>query len=177
MFEQLRESLRAALGRASTPEEGREVLAMMRDAIVQAKMAVHDLKAGVEATRKKLERERTELETVRRRGKLASEINDAETVRVAGDYERKHTGRVEVLERKLAAQEAELALAQEELGEMTRQLKLAGAAGGRIPMPGQAPAGVDEPDPDAELRRDIDRATRASQAEQQLAELKRRMGK
>lgn len=178
MFERLKESLRDALSRASSPQ-GRAALAQMRDALVQAKVGLADLRDGIAHTRTRLEQERASLDTVRRRGKLAQGISDAETVRVAEQYERKHAERVAVLEKKLAAQEEELALAEQEIGEMNAQWRAAMA--GVVP-PASVPNEV--PDPLAEeqaasdaLRRDIDRASRDAAAQRQLDELKRRMGK
>ena len=46
-----------------------------------------------------------------------------ETVRLAAEYERKHSGRIEVLERKHAALVEEVALVERETAEMTAQLK------------------------------------------------------
>jgi hypothetical protein len=179
MFERLKEALRDAVSRASSPQ-GRAALAQMRDALVQAKVGLGDLRQGVERTRARLEAERAELETVRRRGKLAADIDDRETVRIAEQYERKHGDRVTVLEKKLAAQQEELALAEHEIDEMTAQLRAAYV--GVVP-PGAAPASP-MPDPLEEaraegdaLRRDIERAARDAAAQRQLDELKRRMGK
>lgn len=178
MFERLKETLRDALSRASSPQ-GRAALAQMRDALVQAKVGLGDLREGVERTRARLAAERAELETVRRRGKLAADIDDRETVRIAEQYERKHTDRVVVLEKKLAAQIEELALAEHEIDEMTAQLRAAHV--GAVP-PDVAPAPAPDPLEDARaetdaLRRDIDRAARDAHAQRQLDELKRRMGK
>jgi hypothetical protein len=165
------------MGLASSPEGKRAALAMMREALVEAKVGVARLRTALETTRAQLAREREELETVQRRGRLAAQINDAETVRVAARFERRHTERVAVLERKLAAQEAELDLAEQEVAEMAAQLK-AMAAGA---WPGGAPTVVspsDEPDATADsLRREVDRAARDAEAERKLAELKRRMGR
>jgi hypothetical protein len=175
MFERLRETLRDALSRASSPQ-GRAALAQMRDALVQAKVGLQDLRGGVERTRARLTAERAELDTVRRRGKLAADIDDRETVRIAEQYERKHAERVAVLEKKLVAQQEELALAEHEIDEMTAQLRAAHV--------GAVPPDVPPPDPLEEakaetdtLRRDIDRSARDANAQRQLDELKRRMGK
>ena len=176
VFDDLRRRLEEALNRASSPGGDRESLSLMREAVIQAKVAVRELRSGLEETRQRLASERDNLETVRRRGRLAAEINDAETVRIAAEYERRHGERAAVLERKLAAQEAEVTLAEQELAEMTARLKAAGAgigpAGGAPRVPDGEPA-----DADATLRRDIDRSAREAQADQLLAELKRRMGK
>jgi hypothetical protein len=175
MFEKLRESLRDAMNRASSPSEGRAVLAMMRDAIVEAKVGVSQIRSALDATRAQLEHERRELDTVRRRGRLAADIGDQETVRVAAQFEQRHLARVEVLERKLAAQESELALAEREVDEMTAQLRA--MASGAGPAASTTPPELDaEPDLEA-LERAAARAARESAAERQLDELKRRMGR
>ncbi|MDQ4080266.1 MAG: hypothetical protein M3125_05855 [Gemmatimonadota bacterium] len=151
----------------------------MRDALVQAKIGLQDLRDGLERTRARLAAERAELDTVRRRGKLAADIDDRETVRIAEQYERKHADRVAVLERKLVAQQEELALAEHEIDEMTAQLRAAHV--GAVP-PDTAPVAPPDPLEEAKaetdaLRRDIDRAARDATAQRQLDELKRRMGK
>ena len=179
MFERLKETLRDALSRASSPQ-GRAALAQMRDALVQAKVGLADLRQGVERTRARLAAERAELDTVRRRGKLAADIDDRETVNLAGQYERKHSDRVVVLEKKLAAQEEELALAEHEIDEMTGQLRAAYA--GVVPPDVAPPPTMADPAEEARdetdaLRRDIERTAREAAAQRQLDELKRRMGK
>jgi hypothetical protein len=176
MFEELKQRLRDAMSRASTPGEGRAALSLMREALVSARVAVRELHEGTDETRRRRGAEREALETVRRRLRLAGEIGDAETVRVATEYERRHIERVGVLERKLEAQEAELSLAEREIEEMTRQFKAAAAG---VPPPGEARAVPDAPGDgaDAELRRSIDRSAREAEAQRMLDELKRRMGK
>jgi len=184
MFEKLRQSIRDAMSRASSPAEGRAVLAMMREALVEAKVGLDAVRAAVESTRAQLAAERAELETIQRRGRLAAQIHDDETVRVAAQFEKKTAERVAVLERKLQAQQAEQSLVEREVAEMTEQFKSASAgvwpAGAR-----QGASGVDDErdarrSAEAEasaLRREIDSRVREADAERQLAELKRRMGK
>jgi hypothetical protein len=180
MFEELKQRLRDAMSRASSPAEGRAALALMREALVSARVAVRELHDAIAETRRRLGAEREALETARRRGRLAAEIKDQETVRVATEYERRHAERVTVLERKLGAQEAELALAEREVAEMTRQYKA--AAAGVTEAPGAAAAGAVAPDStgadaDADLKRSIDRSAREAEAARMLEELKRRMGR
>ena len=123
---------------------------------------------------------------MRRRKGQAQSIADAETVRVAERYESELASRVEVLRRKLAAQEDELALAEREVGEMTAELRKAigggsAAAGASArptaaidPLADEQSAALDEL---AALERARGRATRDADADARLAELKRRMGK
>lgn len=155
---------------------------MMREALVDAKVGLSQSRAARDAASAQLERERSELATVRRRGQLAAGINDAETMRLAAEYERKHSERIVVLERKLAALEQEVALVERETAEMTAQLKRLTGAGDTAPPPSAQSA----PEDDLEasdlseldsLRRTADRTDRETDAERRLAELKRRMGK
>ena len=184
MFEQLKQHMRELLDRATSPADRRTMVAMMRDAVVQAKVAVREMREQLEETRRRLAAERNELDTVRRRARLAAQIEDAQTLQIAREYERRHGDRVEVLERKLAAQEAELMLAEREVEEMTRELKSRavgvdpGGAAAEVGEGEGSPFPPDDPlEPDAGLRGEIDRAHREARASEMLAELKRRMGK
>lgn len=165
------------------------MLGDMRDSIVRAKMAVDDLRQGVEATRKRLGAEQRELETVVRRKALAEGINDAETVSVAARYEAHHLERVTLLQKKLEAEEGELALVERELEEMKAQFKAASAGVGsglRSGGPGSAPPsdaelGLDDRGAGlaqelGALDRERRRASSDADAESRLAELKKRMG-
>jgi hypothetical protein len=120
---------------------------------------------------------------------MATEVNDGQTVSVAERFETHHAERVVVLEEKVAVQERELALAEEEVREMTRAFKDAAAGAG-------APGAAAGPSIDAAAAREVDEALstpragefddlarsrareqRDADAERRLAELKRRMGK
>ena len=176
MFEHLKQSLRDALAGGSTPAS----VALMRDALVEAKLAVGQSRSARDGTAAQLAHERTELETVRRRGELAAQINDAETVAVAKRYEQKHADRVAMLERKLAALETEVALGESELEEMSTQFKaMAGSArSGPAPSAPAAQAGLDERETEHNaLRREAEHAARAADADRRLEELKKRMGR
>ena len=171
MFDSFRQSLNDLMDRATPPEERRAVLARMKATLVQARMGLDDLRGGP-------------------RKAAAAVINDAETLALAEKYEAHHSQRADVLTRKLDAQEAELAMAEAEVAEMTAELKKAVSTGG---MPG-APSLAEEArvrdevnsvlDGGAAVADEIDalgranaRSARDAEAERQLAELKRRMGK
>src|SRR2546427_10060151 len=106
----------------------------MREAVVEARVAVRELGEGVGRTEAALAAERQRLADAERRGRLAAEIQDRETVDVAGRFAAKHRERVGVLERKLAAQRDELGRAQREPTEMEAQLARGG--GDRAPTEG-----------------------------------------
>lgn len=189
MFESFRQALQDVFQRGAAPEERRALLAHMRGTLAQARVGLEDLRAGIASTRARLAVESRELETVQRRKRMAESIGDTETVGVAERFERQHAERIEVLSRKLAAQESELALTEGEVREMTEAYK--GAAAG-IPPAGAVPGGrtLDEQaaeDLERELhgdetglnamRRSHERSAREQDAERRLAELKRQMGK
>ena len=187
MFESFRQSLNDLLDRATPPEERRAVLTRMKQTLVQARMGLDDLRGGVAQTRQRLETETRELETMRRRKAAAAAINDAETVALAEKYEALHGERAEVLRKKLDAQEAELGIVEREVGEMTTELKQAmlGAGVSSNTIADDARAETDAVlDDGKSVADEIDamgrasrRHARESEAEQKLAELKRRMGK
>lgn len=190
MFDSFRQALHALMDRAMPPEERRAGLAHMKQTLVTARMGLDDLRGGVAITRQRLVKEQRELETVRRRKGLAAGIEDAETVALAERYEAVHAERIGVLERKLEAQEAELAIAERDVAGMTTELRNAMAGippgAGRPSLDAEAAAEVDEltADRGAHVSSEIDALGRASRrtareadAEARLAELKRRMGK
>ena len=189
MFESFRQSLSDLMDRATPPEERRAGLARMKQTLVQARMGLEDLRGGVVITRQRLDGELRELETMRRRKGAATGINDAETVALAEKYEAVHSERAEVLRRKLEAQEAELTMVEREVAEMTVELKRAavgaGGTAGTISDDVRANAEADSIlDRGAGVAEEIDalgragrRSAREAEAERQLAELKRRMGK
>jgi hypothetical protein len=123
VFEGFRRSFDDLLSRATKPEERHLVASRMKETLVQARMGLDDLRAGLETSKKRLAAEERELDTVRRRKKLAEQINDADTVSIAGKYEQMHVERVEVLQRKLSVQESELGLAERDVAQMTSELK------------------------------------------------------
>ena len=183
VFDNLRRSFDELISRATKPEERRAIAARMKDTLIQARLGLDDMRSGLEKARQQLAAETRELETVRRRKQLAEGINDKETVDLAAKYEQMHTERVEVMKRKVEAQEAELTLAEREVGSMSTELRrvLAGAPMPNVPPPTDADLGLSN---DPTLRDEIDSLSRArarqdrdAEADRRLEELKRRMGK
>jgi hypothetical protein len=198
LFERLRDAFRAALDAAAGPEGaggggggGGDLRALgrqMREAVVDAKVAVAEIQEAITRTNRELALERQRLADAERRGRLAGEIQDQETVTVAERFTAKHRERIAVLERKLAAQREELALAERELEEMQTQLK--SAERDRPAMQGERSAeqawrdvqgaGGARPGMDLQdelLKSDMDRAAREAAAARQLEELKKKMRK
>lgn len=190
VFDGFRRSFDDLLARATKPEERHLVASRMKETLVQARLGLDDLRGGLETARKRLAAEETELETVRRRKHLAEGINDAETVNIAAKYEQMHAERVEVLRQKVSAQEAELALAERDVEQMTTELRgvLSGTdprASSRIDAArAEAEAEAAASAGDASLKSELDslgraraQADREADAARRLDELKRRMGK
>lgn len=138
MFDDVKQAFHDLLNGNVSSQDRRDVLQEMRATLVQAKMAVEDLREAVRATEKRLTRERAELETVQRRRMLAEGINDAETIAVAQRFEAQHLERVALLEKKLDAEQGELALVERDIEEMTAQFKAAQAGVGSGLRAGQA---------------------------------------
>jgi len=154
----------------------------MREAVVDAKVAVAEVQEAIARTEREVSGERQRLADAERRGRLAGEIQDQETVAIAERFAAKHRERLGVLERKLAAQREELGLAQRELDDMQGQLKAAAAAQPSaerawrdIEEAGGAREGTDLQD--ELLKSDMDRAAREAAAARQLEELKKKMRK
>ena len=184
MFDEVRHAFRELLHGNVPPEGRRELIAVMKDTLVQARIAMDDLRDGVEVTKKRVAVEMHELETIRRRKGLAQGVGDEETVRIAERFETQHMERLAVLEQKLSAQENELALVDRDVTEMKEQLKAAMAGVGS----GMRAGATDSTDPLDEgragleqqlneLKRAERRATADADADARLAELKKRMGR
>src|SRR5713226_1666914 len=151
----------------------------MREAVVEAKVTVRELGEGVVRTEAELAAERQRLADADRRGRLAAEIQDRETVDVAARFAAKHRERLGVLERKLAAQRDELGLTQRALAERDRPLTDAERSAERAWRDLEAAGGV-RPGTDLQdelLKSQLDRTAREAAAEQQLRELKKKMKK
>jgi hypothetical protein len=195
MFEQLRDSLRGLSARLA-PEERRRVAGTMREALVHAKLAIQEMRDALAKTESRLATERSELDTVRRRGGLASQIGDTETAEIAERFARQHEERIRVLETKMMSQQQELELGEREFEDMRGQLRM--AMSGVAPSPDArnqdivddldamlagAPSASDASgagsadDLDASAPRRRTRAQHEADAEERLAALKRRMGK
>ena len=179
MFERLRAALDGALAGGDPGS-----LAQMREAVIEARVAVGKMRDAVRVTEAELARERQHLRDAERRGRLAGEIGDAETVTVARRFTAKHAERVAVLEKKLAAQRDEANLAEREVAEMTEQLKTsernrtAREASGHVAAARAGMGGSPAPDAEDEvLKTRMDRAAREAAAAEQLEALKRKMGR
>lgn len=182
MFESLKARLER-LFREHTRSDPRARAALLREALLEAKVGVGAMRSALEATERELALERRQLADAERRGRLAAELPDAETAGLAERFASRHRERVAVLERKLAVQRDELALAEREVADMLQEYRTArpgdrfdsidaawrdleAAGGGR---PGMSPD-------DDQVREEADRKLKDA-VEAQLAFLKKKLGK
>lgn len=188
MFERLRAAINAALDAATPDTDPRDVIRMMREAVIEARTSIEMMREGVVTSAARLDHERQELAAAERRGRLAAGIQDRQTVEVAQRFAAKHRERVAVLEDKLDAQRGELALAEREYAEMKAQLveqerkrpETEAARKVESAWRDLEAAGISRPETDVEgerLRHAMERAAREAKADQQLEELKKKMGK
>lgn len=145
------------------------------------------MREALTTTERLLAQERTLLGDAERRGALAAEVPDPETVRVAEQFTTRHRERAGVLEKKLAAAREELSLAERDLAELSRQYRDArqGSGAGRTPAQEAAwrdleAAGGSRPESDVEgelLKHQFDRSRMDAAVQAQLDHLKKKLGK
>ncbi len=180
MFEGLKARLDQLL-RESAESDSREGAAGLRAALLEAKLGVGHMGDALRDTERELAEERKRLEDAERRGQLAVAVPDPETTQVAERFAAKHRDRIGVLERKIAVQRDELALAERELTELTA---LARSAASRGPSDSIDAAwrdiealGAERPDEEQRLQAELDRRRQEEAVEAQLAFLKRKLGR
>jgi len=187
VFDRLTARLERLL-RGATRPDSRADAAALRAALVEAKAGVRALQAALADTERELTDERQQLADTERRGRLAAEVADAETVAVAGRFAARHRDRVTLLERKVAVQREEVAVAQREVEELAARYRAPASPESSSTIEAawrelQA-TGATRPEQDRDL--DTEAESLAAQADQtlrdrvvdaQLAYLKRKMGK
>ncbi len=155
--------------------------ARLREALLEAKVAVGTMREALDGSERELAAERRQLEDAERRGRLAAAVPDPETVAVAERFAVRHRERVAVVERRILVQREELALAEREVAEMTAQARSAGGAAPSESIDAAwrdlQSAGAARPDEQERQHADAERQRREQAIEAQLAYLKRKLGK
>lgn len=123
MFSEAWASFSAEMSRREPEDQIAGLLGAMRREMVAVRAEIPALEENHRATVAELERERKRLDDTVRRGAMAQRIADAETVRVAREFEEKHRRRIAVLEEKVRATAAEWELRRQEAQEMMAQYK------------------------------------------------------
>jgi phage shock protein A len=130
MFEDLRNAFREAvqnfkdeLDRDSVPETVDRLLKGMIDEVTQARARLKGIEADLAETRTRVAGETEHVATNRRRARMAREIGDEETARIAEEYTERHEKRLVVFTKKAEALEQEVTLLTAEVEEMTSKVK------------------------------------------------------
>jgi hypothetical protein len=186
VFEGLRARLEKLLADHTPAGDPRARTAQLHAALLELKVAVGVLRDGIATTERLLQAERQQLADAERRGQLAGQIPDQETVRVAEQFAARHRERAQVLEKKLALQREELALAERDLAQWSAEFRDA-RQGKEARSPAQEAAWRDieaaggaRPETDLEgelLQSEIDRRRMDEAVRAQLEHLKKKMGK
>jgi hypothetical protein len=182
VFEGLKARLDRLL-RERGQSDPRVFAAGLREALIEARLGITDLRRALAAAEAELEGERKQLADAERRGRLAAAVPDPETVAVAERFASRHRERILVMERKVVVQRDELALAEREVQEMTAQLRSASQGGPRSESVDaawrdlEAAGGSRHADESDRMAADLDRRKRDQAIEAQLAYLKKKMGK
>jgi hypothetical protein len=186
MFEGWRDRLEQLMADLTPGTDPRERTGPLREAMIELKMGLQAMREGLDATVGKLEEQRQHLADVERRGRLAADVPDPETVRIAEEFAEKHGERITMLERKLAVQQQEMTMAQRDLDQLRASYKAASMGledDGNLASVNQAwreleAAGGQRPETDLKgelLQADLDRKAKQAAVEEQLAYLKRKM--
>lgn len=141
----------------------------LHSALVDLKLGLKDLAQALATTERELTREREDLATAERRGQLAADINDTETLEIARQFTEKHRQRVDLLERKLGVQRDEIAVAEQEYRELAERYKQRTGEATVRPT-------IDTEDA-AFIKAKIDHQAREAAAQAQLEMLKKKMGR
>ena len=127
LFSQAWASFLDEVGRREPEDQVAGLLGAMRREMVEVRAQLPLLEQNYNAAVAELAREKSRLaDTERRRGQ-AERIHDAETVRVAQEFEEKHRRRIAVLEEKVRAAAGEWELRRDESKEMMERYKEADA--------------------------------------------------
>jgi hypothetical protein len=161
----------------SNPSARRQ-LAEMKHTLALARVARDDVRSAYAQAMQKLDAARAELATIVRRGELARQIDDQETVAVAERFAETQRSTIALFERKVAVQHEELMLTERTVSDMEAELRSVTGIG-PTPTGGAAETDAEPASSPADPLdyRPLDDAARAQTADDRLAELKRRMGR
>ncbi|MEI2720555.1 MAG: hypothetical protein V9E87_10500 [Gemmatimonadales bacterium] len=175
------DDLKAHLDRLFAPRAGataRDQAAGLREALVEFKIGIGQLREALGRTEGELTQARREAEDYARRGRLANEIGDTETVTLAEEFTAKAASRVDLLERKVLVQRDELRLAEEDYEATKRRYQSAargipGDAGQPLGAAAEPGSTVDESPFESYA---LEQRAREAAVEAQLAHLKKQLG-
>lgn len=157
-------------GRPNRPT--REQAAGLREALVAFKVGIGELREALARSERELEVARRDMVDYERRGRLALEINDAETSRIAEEYTAKARERVDLLERKVLVQRDEVIMAEREYDATMARFQ---AASRGIPFENESAADPLAEGPPPMNQALLDHRAKEAAVEAQLAHLKKKL--
>jgi hypothetical protein len=185
VFEGLRARLEKLLADHTPPGDPKARAAQLHATLLEVKVAVGTMRDALAVTERQLTLERQQLADAERRGRLAEQVPDPETVQVAAQFSARHRERVGVLEKKLGLQREELALAERDLAQLSAEYRQARQGGdtGRTAAQEAAwrdleTAGGTRPETDIKdelLKSELDQKRMDQAVEAQLNHLKKKL--
>ena len=172
------EDIKAQLDRifaAGTRTSSREQAAGLREALLEFKVGIGQLREALQRSERDLDVARREAADYARRGQLAGDIDDTETARIAAEFTAKARERVDLLERKVIVQRDELIMAERDYEATKKQFQSASRGAPLDASPAADPLA----DPEQMSSTDklmIDQRAREAAVEAQLAHLKKKLG-
>src|SRR4051812_10453406 len=127
LFTQAWDAFITEVGRREPEDQVAALLGGMRREMVEVRAQLPLLEEQHRAAQAELAAEQRRLDDTLRRGAQAERIHDAETVRIAKEFEEKHRRRIVVLEDRVRAAHSEWELRRDEAAEMMTRYKEADA--------------------------------------------------
>jgi hypothetical protein len=187
LFEGLKARIERLLAEQTAPLDARQHASLLHEAVIEAKVAVAGMRDALAGTEGQLTREQQQLADAERRGVLAAQIADTETMKVAEQFVTRHRERIGLLTRKLEVQREELRLAEADLAQMTTEWRGMKSGTGTGQTANQRAAWDDieaaggvRPETDVEgelLKHQLRRSQLDAAVNAQLDHLKKKMGK
>ncbi len=173
-LDELRARLDSLLASQGLGSDRRARAGGLHEVLLELKVAAAESRDALAAAERELADEQQRLTDAERRGRLAEEIGDAETARIAGEFAGRHRERVELLVRKVAVIRDELAYVDREYQSVAAQYQsMRQGAGDARPI---AAPGLSDGELDL-LQSRAEREAAEAAVKAQLEHLKKKLGK
>lgn len=173
-LDELRARLDSLLASQGLSNDRRAEASGLHAALVEFKIVIGTHREALVKAERELAEERRQEADADRRGRLAADIGDAETVRIATEYTARHRERVLLLTRKVEVVKDELAYAEREYEVLAGRYQAARQGVGST----GAPSVTDPADRELEaMKAKADREASQQAVQAQLEMLKKKLGK
>ena len=175
-LDELRARLANLLANQGPSSDRRAYVSGLNAALVDFKVATAESRQSLTVAERELAVETLQLSDAERRGRLAEEIGDSETARIAGDFAVRHRERAGILERKVAVIRDEIIYLEREYQALALQYQSARQGlGGSGASP--APESVFSDRDFDLLKAKADREASEAAVQAQLQHLKKKLNK